>query len=245
MKKKIRIIKLVISILIVQLTFINCEDNHKVYHLNDIDFSLDKLDNNYSTDLNFGLKDSLFIEDLQQKIKIDFCKKSNINLNLEFKNVDLIVPVHIFNRCPDIFKCGRYMISYLINKNDNVLIEDEYIVNQKENSSLILAESIKKYIEDYNKKNIVINFNWAEKTKVSDTKKRFKELINGIYIFRNQKSKKIFGNDIKDITVSEKDSLNADTQFTIIIAAFDFPPPPPPPPGIDEIDILEIIETEK
>ena len=244
MNKIIRLIKITTNILIINIILISCKDNHKVYSLNNIDFSLNKLNDNYTTDLNFDLKDSLFIDDLQQKLKIDLCKDSNIDLKLEFKSVDLIVPVHIFNRCPDIFKCGRYMISYLINKNNNVLIEDEYILNEKENSSLILAQAIKRYNEDYNKKNVVINFNWAKKTKATDTKKRFKELINGIYVYRNKKSKKIFGKNIKDCTMSEKDSLNSDTRFTIIIAAFDFPPPPPPPPGIDEIDMSEIIEPE-
>lgn len=241
MNKIIKLLKFTTPILII--IFISCNDNRKVYSLNDIDFNLDNLSDNYTTDLNFGLKDSLFIDDLQQKLKIDLCEESNIDLKLEFENLDLIVPVHIFNRCPNTFKCGRYMISYLINKNNNVMIEDEYIFNEKENSSLKLAELIKKYREDY-KKNVVINFNWADDNKALDTKKRFKEVINGIYIYRNRKSKIIFGKEIKDCTKSEKDSLDSDTHFKIMIAAFNFPPPPPPP-GIDEINIIEIIETEE
>lgn len=235
----IKVINVKVIFILFLVFFISCNNNRKTYYLNEIDFDINKLEDNYKTILNFNLRDSSFVKDLETKIKRNLCDNPNIVIKLTTKDLELVIPSLILSQCPNMFRCGKNIISYSINDKNEVLVDYEHFLKSDENSSLKVAESIYNYKEENQKKFIPISFNWNNSNNSKQTKKRFKELINGIVKYRNKTSIKLFGKTLGSLTKKEKEILLKTSNLMLIIISYDFPMPPPPPPDIENFDLIK------
>ena len=224
-------ILLVVLILIITLS---CS-NKGTIEFDQLNHVITKPNNDYKTILDFTKRDAILLSDLSQKLNIDICTNPHQNLNLEFEDYNLIVPV-VFNfKCPNSFRFCRGLVDFSVDKSNVVLIDSQHEVLNTEEASNIFFKSLKNNQSRSSSNLKFFVFNWDPN--VLKNKQRFIEFLNGIILYKNFLKQKSTNSIAADLTSDKQNSL---LNYKIVINTFNVEVPPPPPPEYS-IDIIKEI----
>ncbi len=215
--------------------FVSCYQEGEIerIHFNDKAFDSKYFEEDFEIGLDFSLNDSLFVKDVEKRYNIDLCENPNIDVVLDFKKLHkkIVVPVYVFKLCPYVIRCGRFNMDFTINDSGYVLMNHELITNNATNVAQQIFEKIKEYNATRNRRKVSIDFYWEKGIKRTLVDQKFKELLKGVYLYKNHLSQQLFQKSYTACTMNEIEKINDQLMFYLHIkpSGLETPPPPPPP----------------
>ncbi|MGR7814384.1 hypothetical protein [Lacinutrix undariae] len=192
-------------IIILILIFISCSSDKKNSLTEQFKFLEPKFESEVK--LDFSKNGIDLIEDFENQIQKDFCESSHYINGLITKNKEeLSFPLVVYKYCGALTHF-RNRISVIINANNEVLIDQEFVTKSTDNLKINLVKATKNLFESENKKNIVYLLEWD--TKVSSLKMtdRFLEIFSATKVIMNNLSLEKYGKEVSTLNEYELSEL--------------------------------------
>ncbi|PZD77582.1 hypothetical protein [Mesonia sp. K7] len=185
---------------------------------------------NLVAELDFSLSDSLlFVNDIEEKIKVDLCKSPTLTGKFHLKNTEFKLPIFVLKNCQKDYDIDTGVIHINIIENDSVIIFSKKISNDIKNE---IVRETKELINGKDRKSLVYLITWKNGLDSVQIKQRFYEILEGIYEYADEQSLKIYKKHISEL--SSKELLELNEEFVGHLSFIDYfepvPIPPPPPP---------------
>ncbi len=189
------------------------------------EFKFLKSNFNSEVKIDFSKNELDLINEFEKQTQLDFCKSNNsLNAGINIDNDKLLFPLTVYKYCGWLGH-SKNKISVLINKNNQVLIDSEFIIQPLDSLQTDLISATKTLMDSENKTEIVYVLNWDTKLDSTIVKNRILEILYATKSFSNELSMKSFEKEIDDLTENEFTELKKEFKPSI---------------GIEQQTIIEI-----
>ncbi len=176
--------------------------------------------------LDFDLSENELIDFVQNQSKIDLCDDRFRIGEFNWKSKIYRCPVVFFKNCPNP-PLIHNSISVVMNKNNDILVEEKVVANNRNLKKVILEES-KQRLNRKNHSSLTYRSKWTTKLDKNVIKENLINTLKGMNLVLNYKSLQLLGKPFDSLNEKEIELLEENFSVFILIDNYNFLLPPPP-----------------